>query len=30
MLDKSEKIAENLPYWYNNLYKLKILDFDFE
>jgi len=30
MLIQSERLAETLPFWYNRLVKLKILDFDFE
>jgi hypothetical protein len=30
LLKRSEDIAKTLPYWYNRLCKIKILDFDFE
>jgi hypothetical protein len=29
LLKESEKIIQSLPFWYNNLVKIKYLDFDF-
>jgi len=30
MLQKSEELAKTLPFWYDRMSKLRILDFDFD
>jgi hypothetical protein len=30
MIEKSEKLALSIPFWYNQLSKIRVLDFDFD